>query len=129
MIYIVTKLLTNEKGSFFYILGQSPDKKRAAAIAAEAYKKYNKTASFQNIEMITEWLETRQEYSFRKDKANRLQLAITAMEGEILPEESQLVYRTSTEEEELLLKMSKALFEGHHTVQRGAEPAGCPMEN
>ena len=55
---------------------------KAAAMAAEIYKDYNKVASFQNIEMITEWLATRSSYSFRKDKSHRLQLAITEVDTE-----------------------------------------------
>mgnify|MGYP000388123768 CR=1 FL=1 len=77
MLYIITKLVTEGQQKAFSIIGASEDKKRAAAIAAEVYKDYNKNASFQNIEMITEWLATRQNYSFRKDKDHRLQLAIT----------------------------------------------------
>ena len=68
MLYIVTKLVTEGQQKAFSIIGASEDKKRAASIAAEVYKDYNKNASFQNIEMITEWLATRQNYSFRKDK-------------------------------------------------------------
>lgn len=81
MLYIVTKLVTEGQQKAFSIIGASEDKKRAASIAAEVYKDYNKNASFQNIEMITEWLATRQNYSFRKDKDHRLQLAITALEA------------------------------------------------
>ena len=68
MLYIITKLVTEGQQKAFSIIGASEDKKRAAAIAADVYKDYNKNASFQNIEMITEWLATRQNYSFRKDK-------------------------------------------------------------
>ena len=92
MLYIVTKLVTEGQQKAFSIIGASEDKKRAASIAAEVYKDYNKNASFQNIEMITEWLATRQNYSFRKDKDHRLQLAITPLEGEVQPEEKQLVF-------------------------------------
>ena len=56
MLYIVTKLVTEGQQKAFSIIGASEDKKRAASIAAEVYKDYNKNASFQNIEMITEWL-------------------------------------------------------------------------
>ncbi len=127
MNYIVTELLTTEHGTEFYILGQSEDKKRAAQIAIEIYKAYNKVASFQNIEMITEWLETRKSYSFRKDKQNRLQLAITEIDGETLPKEKQLIYSASKEEDELMRKVSQALFEGKHTASRGEVPT-CRAE-
>ena len=127
MNYIVTELLTTEHGTEFYILGQSEDKKRAAQIAIEIYKEYNKVASFQNIEMITEWLETRKSYSFRKDKQNRLQLAITEIDGETLPKEKQLIYSASKEEDELMRKVSQALFEGKHTASRGEAPT-CRAE-
>ena len=93
MLYIVTKLVTEGQQKAFSIIGASEDKKRAASIAAEVYKDYNKNASFQNIEMITEWLATRQNYSFRKDKDHRLQLAITALEGEVQPEEAARLQR------------------------------------
>ena len=112
MLYIITKLVTEGQQKAFSIIGASEDKKRAAAIAADVYKDYNKNASFQNIEMITEWLATRQNYSFRKDKDHRLQLAITALEGEVQPEEKQLVFSAAAEEEELMRRVSQALFEG-----------------
>ena len=53
MLYIVTKLVTEGQQKAFSIIGASEDKKRAASIAAEVSKDYNKNASFQNIEMIT----------------------------------------------------------------------------
>ena len=106
MLYIVTKLVTEGQQKAFSIIGASEDKKRAASIAAEVYKDYNKNASFQNIEMITEWLATRQNYSFRKDKDHRLQLAITPLEGEVQPEEKQLVFSAAAEDEELMRRVS-----------------------
>ena len=128
MNYIITKLLTEESKTSFYILGQSEDKKRATQIAADAYREYNKAASFQNIEMITEWLETRQEYSFRRDSHNRLQLAITPLEGELAPEGGQLVYSASIEEDELMRRVSQALIDGKHTAERGGTAPSCPMK-
>ena len=77
MFYIVHSLLTEKDRQTFSLVGLSEDKKKAASLAADVYKDYNKNASFQNIEMITEWLETRRKYSFRRDKEHRLQLAIT----------------------------------------------------
>ena len=71
MQYIVTELLTVKKELTFSLIGAYADKKKAAAAAAEVYKDYNKNASLQNVEMITEWLATRQKYSFRKDKEHR----------------------------------------------------------
>ena len=131
MLYIVTKLVTEGQQKAFSIIGASEDKKRAASIAAEVYKDYNKNASFQNIEMITEWLATRQNYSFRKDKDHRLQLAITPLEGEVQPEEKQLVFSAAAEEEELMRRVSQALFEGKHTAERGpkAQTHACPLES
>ena len=93
MLYIITKLVTEGQQKAFSIIGASEDKKRAAAIAAEVYKDYNKNASFQNIEMITEWLATRQNYSFRKDKDHRLQHAITEHECEVKQEQKPLLAR------------------------------------
>ena len=127
MNYIITKLITAKSGTSFYLLGQTESKRRAAEIAADAYKAYNEAASFQNIGMVTEWLETRQEYSFRKDRHNRIQLAITALEGETLPEDKQLIYSASEEEDELLRKVSQALMDGRHTAERGSAPPSCPM--
>lgn len=129
MLYIVTKLVTEGQQKAFSIIGASEDKKRAASIAAEVYKDYNKNASFQNIEMITEWLATRQNYSFRKDKDHRLQLAITALEGEVQPEEKQLVFSAAAEEEELMRRVSQALFEGKHTAERGPKPRRTPARS
>ena len=105
--------------------------RQAAAIAAAVYKDSNKNASFQNIEMITEWLATRQNYSFRKDKDHSLQLAITALEGEVQPEEKQLVFSAAAEEEELMRRVSQALFEGKHTAERGqnVQTHSCPLES
>ena len=71
--------------------------KKAAAMAAEVYKDYNKVASFQNIEMITEWLATRSSYSFRKDKSHRLQLAITELEQESTAPENKLIFSAAAE--------------------------------
>ena len=56
MFYIVNSLITEEGRQTFSLLGITEDKQQAAALAAEVYKDYNKNASFQNIEMITEWL-------------------------------------------------------------------------
>lgn len=127
MLYIITRLLTEEGRTEFSILGATEDKKRAAEIAAEIYKDYNKTASFQNIEMITEWLATRMSYSFRRDKAHRLQLAITELAGEIQEAGKEVVYSAAAEEDELMRRMSQALFEGKHTAERGGEARSCPL--
>ena len=126
MNYIITKLLTEENKTSFYLLGQSEDRKRAAQIAVEAYKDYNKAASFQNIEMIAEWLETRGEYSFRRDSKNRLQLSITPLEGENLPKEKQLIYSASAEEDALMRKISEALIDGKHAARQG-DAAECRL--
>ena len=134
MYYIVNSLITEKGQQTFALIGLAEDKKQAAALAAEVYKDYNQNASFQNIEMITEWLETRRKYSFRKDKEHRLQLAITeaAELGQALSPEAGLVFSAAAEEEELARRMSQALFEGQHTASRGQFPqqaVNCPMEN
>ena len=134
MFYIVNSLITEEGRQTFSLLGITEDKQQAAALAAEVYKDYNKNASFQNIEMITEWLATRRKYSFRKDKEHRLQLAITEAGelNQLLPAEAGLVFSATAEEEELARRMSQALFEGQHTASRGEFPpkaAGCPLES
>ena len=117
MLYIITKLITEGQQKAFSIIGASEDKKRAAAIAADVYKDYNKNASFQNIEMITEWLATRQ------------QLAITGLEGEVQPEDKQLVFSAAAEEEELMRRVSQALFEGKHAAERSNGTVhSCPVE-
>lgn len=131
MHYIVTKLVTEGEAQEFSILGLTDDKQRAAEIAARAYKDYNKNASFQNVEMITEWLATRRKHSFRKDKDHRLQLAITELAGETPDGGSALVYSASREQDELMRKMSQALFEGAHNVRRDGNGniTSCPLEN
>ncbi|WP_294159545.1 hypothetical protein [uncultured Selenomonas sp.] len=129
MNYIVTKLVTEGETQEFSILGVTEDKQRAAEIAAATYKAYNKNASFQNVEMITEWLATRMKHSFRRDKEHRLQLAITPIDGETPEGGSALVYSASKEQDELMRKMSEALFEGSHTAQRkpNGPAVSCPM--
>lgn len=127
MLYIVTCLLTAEESSEFSIIGASADKKKAAAMAAEIYKDYNKVASFQNIEMITEWLATRGNYSFRKDKSHRLQLAITELDETKDDPNKQVIFSAAAEQDELMRKVSQALFEGKHTAERGGETPSCPI--
>ena len=96
-------------------------------MAAEIYKDYNEVASFQNIEMITEWLATRGNYSFRKDKSHRLQLAITELDETKEEPNKQVVFYAAAEQDELMRKVSEALFEGKHTAQRGGEAPSCPI--
>ncbi|SEA02324.1 hypothetical protein [Selenomonas ruminantium] len=127
MLYIVTCLITEEASTEFSIIGAAADKKKAAAMAAEIYKDYNKVASFQNIEMITEWLATRSSYSFRKDKSHRLQLAITEVDTETETANKQVVFSAAAEQDELMRKVSQALFEGKHTAERGGEAPSCPI--
>lgn len=128
MSYIVSQLITSEKTYKFSLLGQSADKKTAAMIAAAAYRAYHTVASEQNVAMITEWLATRGEYSFRKDKNNRLQLAITplpASESEGANEQSpHLVFTVSEEDDAELLRLSQALFDGHGSA---VHRPGCPV--
>lgn len=134
MFYIVHSLLTEKDRQTFSLVGLSEDKKKAAALAAEVYRDYNKNASFQNLEMITEWLETRRKYSFRRDKEHRLQLAITEAEelDKPLTADKGMIFSAAAEEEELSRRMSQALFEGSHTASRGEFPpkatTSCPLE-
>ena len=133
MFYIVNSLITEKGQQTFSLIGIAEDKNKAAELAAEVYKDYNKNASFQNIEMITEWLATRRKYSFRKDKEHRLQLAITeaAELNQPIDAEAGLVFSAAAEEEELSRRMSQALFEGQHTASRVEFPqntGSCPLE-
>ena len=128
MLYIVTCLITEESNTEFSLIGAAADKKKAAAMAAEVYKDYNKVASFQNIEMITEWLATRSSYSFRKDKSHRLQLSITELENESTAPENKVIFSAAAEQDELMRKVSEALFEGKHQAERGGEAHSCPIE-
>ena len=128
MLYIVTCLTTEETNTEFSIIGAAASKKEAAAMAAEVYKDYNKVASFQKIEMITEWLATRSSYSFRKDKSHRLQLAITEVDPEKAVPNKQVVFSAAAEQDELMRKVSQALFEGKHTAERGgSNTPSCPI--
>jgi len=127
MLYIVTCLITEESNTEFSLIGATADKKKAAAMAAEIYKDYNKVASFQNIEMITEWLATRSSYSFRKDKSHRLQLAIMEVDAENDTPNKQVVFSAAAEQDELMRKVSQALFEGKHTAERGDTTPSCPI--
>lgn len=128
MLYIITRLVTEGSQQIFSIIGATDDKKKAAAIAAEVYKDYNKAASLQNIEMITEWLASRRRYSFRLDKEHRLQLAITELEGETLPAGKQIVFHAAAEEDELMRRVSQAIFEGRHTAEHGDKMPSCPID-
>lgn len=130
MQYIVTELLTVKKELTFSLIGAYADKKKAAAAAAGVYKDYNKNASLQNIEMITEWLATRQKYSFRKDKEHRLQLAITALDGETQPEDQRVIFDEQQEQDELMRRVSQVMFEGEHQVRRDAQGNfSCPASS
>jgi len=128
MLYIVSQLITEKQATAFSILGASEDKNRAAKIAVDAYKAYRENASGQNVAMIAEWLETRRSYSFRKDKDHRLQLAITELDGEVQAEGKRLVFSAQAEQDELMRRVSEALWEGKHTAGRGAAPASCPID-
>ena len=130
MLYIVSSLVTEGGSQAYSLIGAAETKEKAAELAAEIYKDYNRNASFQNIEMITEWLATRRKYSFRRDKEHRLQLAITELPetGGALPEGTRLVFSAEAEAEELSRRMSQALFEGHHVAERGGKTASCPIE-
>ena len=127
MLYIINSLITAEDATTFALVGVTSDKAEAARLAAEVYKDYNKTASFQNIEMITEWLATRKNYSFRKDKSHRLQLAITELEQESTAPENKTIFSAAAEQDELMRKVSQALFEGQHHAERGGQTPSCPL--
>ena len=127
MLYIINSLVTEGDATTFSLVGVASDKNKAAQLAAEVYKDYNKTASFQNIEMITEWLATRKNYSFRKDKSHRLQLAITEPEQESNAPENKLIFSAAAEQDELMRKVSQALFEGKHSAERNGDAPSCPI--
>ena len=78
--------------------------------------------------MITEWLFTRMKHSFRKDKEHRLQLAITPLEGEVLPKDKQTIFSAAAEQDELMRRVSQALFEGKHSAERNGNNISCPIE-
>lgn len=128
MLYIISSLITEGQSNTFSLIGAVSDKKTAAELAAAVYKDYNKNASFQNIEMITEWLATRMKHSFRKDKEHRLQLAITPLEGAVLPKDKQTVFSAAAEQDELMRRVSQALFEGKHSAERNSNNISCPIE-
>lgn len=109
MAYIVTKLLTTENSTDFFLIGSFSDMKQAAAAATDEYREYNKQASFINLEMINEWLSTRGEYSFRRDRNNRIQLDISiAEENQIIPAEHQKIFSFTPADREFV-KLSGAL--------------------
>lgn len=119
MHYIITQLITTEQDHDFYLVGQTEDRKRAAAIAAAAYQKFRPDASAQNLAMITEWLEFRQEYSFRRDKEHRIQLRITPLDTD-QPENAVKLFSlsaTASNDDALLQAISARLAEGHTTAE------------
>ena len=123
-MYIVHQLITDPHGTEFSILGCTDSKKAAAAIAAAAYKEYNKHASEQNVSMITEWLETRMQYSFRSDKDHRLQLSLTEAGEEAT---KKVIFQNAcAEQDELMRKASEIIFEGHSRASIGDT---CRVEN
>ena len=128
MLYIINSLITEGDATTFSLIGATSDKAKAAQLAAEVYKDYNKVASFQNIEMITEWLSTRMSYSFRKDKSHRLQLSITELPEESTAPENKIIFSAAAEQDELMRKVSQALFEGKHSAERGGQPHSCSVE-
>ena len=108
-MFVLTKLITTPEGCDFYMLGGFATLKEAANAATEEYKEYNKKASFVNLEMVNEWLSTRGEYSFRRDKNNRLQLDISiAEENQVIPADHQRIF-TCSEQDKVWVQMSSAL--------------------
>lgn len=109
MAYVVTKLVTDGESRDVFLIGAFSDMKQAAAAATEEYKAYNKNASFVNLEMVNEWLATRGEYSFRRDKSHRLQLDISlAEENQVIMAERQKIFSCSGQDG-MLVQMSSAL--------------------
>ena len=109
MSFVVTKLITTEENIKFFLLGNFTDMKQAAAVATEEYKKYNKAASFINLEMVNEWLSTRGEYSFRQNSHNRIQLDISQVaDNEVVVPEHQVIF-THDKQEKAMLDINKAL--------------------
>ena len=109
MAYIVTKLITTEGSLDFFLIGSFSDMKQAAAAAVEEYKEYNKRASFINLEMVNEWLSTRGEYSFRRDRNNRIQLDISMVEeNQPVQADHQKIF-TCGESDRELLKLSEKI--------------------
>lgn len=119
MLYIVTSLITEVDKETFTLVGVASSKEQAAKLAVSVYRDYNKNASFTNLEMIEEWLRTRRKYSFRRDKAHRLQLALTEAEATDAPL-SEVIFSEEREAEELMRRVSEALYEGHHAAERTA---------
>ncbi len=110
MSFVVTKLITSEKGMDFYLIGSFSTLKKAAAAATEEYKNYNKAASFINLEMVNEWLGTRGEYSFRQDKRNRIQLDISETNDDtLIPAKHQRIYSCHEEAETANLELSQSM--------------------
>lgn len=109
MAYVVTKLVTTEESIDFSLIGAFSDMKQAAAAATDVYREYNKNASFVNLEMVNEWLSTRGEYSFRRDKSHRLQLDISiAEENQVIQEDHQKIF-SCNEQDKVWVQMSSAL--------------------
>ena len=109
MAYIVTKLITTEDSIDVFLIGSFTDMKQAAAAAVEEYKEYNKKASFVNLDMVNEWLSTRGEYSFRKDRNNRIQLDISLVEeNQVVQTDHQRIFSCTGSDKEFL-KLSKEI--------------------
>lgn len=109
MAYVVTKLVTTEESIDFSLIGVFCDMKQAAAAATDVYREYNNNASFVNLEMVNEWLSTRGEYSFRRDKSHRLQLDISiAEENQVIQEDHQKIF-SCNEQDKVWVQMSSAL--------------------
>ena len=120
MEYLAAQLITSPDGQEFSLLGRAADKKGAAMLAADAYLAYRPAASEQNIAMITEWIATRGNYSFRADRSHRLQLALVPLVGIEDAQEKQVVFTCCPEEDDrLLAEISAALIgDGRHTASR-----------
>lgn len=123
--YIVTKVINTPDSTEFFVVGHSTDKKRAARIAANEYKAYNSEASGMNVTMIEEYLWMKGEYSFRKDKSNRIQLNICEMGSEELRENREKPVFRCISADDMLREIASSLSEGRNQASLNTD-FSCP---
>ncbi len=123
--YIVTKVINTSDSTEFFVVGHSTDKKKAARIAANEYKAYNSEASGMNVTMIEEYLWMKGEYSFRKDKSNRIQLNICELgEDELRENREKPVFRCISTDD-MLREIASSLSEGRSHASLNTD-FSCP---
>lgn len=123
--YIITKVINTPDSTEFFVVGHSTDKKRAARIAANEYKAYNDQASGMNVTMIEEYLWMKGEYSFRKDKSNRIQLNICELgEAELRENRNKPVFRCISADD-MLREIAASLSEGRSQASLNTD-FSCP---